>query len=127
MTTLLGRAKGSALDITIDRGAPLDIMTPLSPHIRQIEHLTFPFNSWTDVLAMSEAISGPLPLLRTLKIRMNYNPLSRHNPNICGSRMDSALSRTMVISLEDRDGRRGVKVSGFLTLAPMTSDSRARK
>ena len=45
----------------------------------------------------------------------------------CGSRMDSALSRTMSISLEDRDGRRGVRSSAFSTPAPMTSESRRRK
>ena len=44
-----------------------------------------------------------------------------------GSRMDSALSRTMGISLEDRNGRRGVKPSGFSTPAPMASDSRLRR
>jgi hypothetical protein len=32
--------------------------------------------------------------------------------------MDSALSRTMSISFEDRNGRRGVRSSGFSTPAP---------
>ena len=45
----------------------------------------------------------------------------------CGSRMDSALSRTMNISREDRKGRRGVKSWGFSTLAPTTFESRLRK
>ena len=45
----------------------------------------------------------------------------------CGSRMDSARSRNSIISLEDRNGRRGVKSSGFSTPAPMTSESRVRK
>ena len=40
------------------------------------------------------------------------------------SRMDSALSRTMKISLEDRNGRRGVKSSGFSISAPMAFESR---
>ena len=44
-----------------------------------------------------------------------------------GSRMDSALSSTMNISLEDRNGRRGVKSLGFSTPAPMASESRLRK
>ena len=45
----------------------------------------------------------------------------------CGSRMDSALSRTMSISLEDRNGRRGVKSSGFSIPAPMTFESWLRR
>ena len=45
----------------------------------------------------------------------------------CGSRMDSALSRTMRILLEDRNGSREVKPSGFSTPAPVTLESRLRK
>ena len=45
----------------------------------------------------------------------------------CGSRIDSALSRTIGISSEVRDGRRGVGSSGFSTPAPMTFESRRRK
>ena len=45
----------------------------------------------------------------------------------CGSRMDSALSRTMNISSEDRNGRRGVKSSGFSIPAPMAFESRLRR
>ena len=41
--------------------------------------------------------------------------------------MDSALSRTMIISLEDRNGRRDAKSSGFSISAPMTLDSRLSK
>src|SRR5882757_9285171 len=41
--------------------------------------------------------------------------------------MDSALSRTIIISLEDRNGRRGVRSSGFLMPAPMTLEIRLRK
>ena len=41
--------------------------------------------------------------------------------------MDSALSRTMNISLEDRNGRRGVKSSGFSIPAPMAFDNRLRR
>ena len=44
-----------------------------------------------------------------------------------GSRMDSALSRMINISSEERRGRKGVRSSGFSTPAPMTLDSRARK
>ena len=45
----------------------------------------------------------------------------------CGSRMDSALSRTMNISLEDRNGRSGVKSSGFSMPAPVAFESRLRR
>ena len=48
-------------------------------------------------------------------------------PVPCGSRMDSALSRKMIISLEDRNGRKGVRSSGFSIPAPMTLESRLRK
>ena len=41
--------------------------------------------------------------------------------------MDSALSRTISISLDDRNGRRVVRSSGFFALAPITTESRLRK
>ena len=44
-----------------------------------------------------------------------------------GSRMDSALSRKRIRSLEDRNGRRGVKSSGFSIPAPMTLDNLLRR
>ena len=44
-----------------------------------------------------------------------------------GSRMDSALSRIKIISVEDRNGRREVRSSGFSTPAPTTLESRVRK
>ena len=44
-----------------------------------------------------------------------------------GSRIDSALSRNKIISLDDRHGRRGVKSSGFSIPAPIALDSRLRK
>ena len=46
---------------------------------------------------------------------------------LCGSRIDSALSRNRIISLEDRNGRKGVRSSGLLMPAPTTCESRARK
>ena len=48
-------------------------------------------------------------------------------PGPFGSRIDSALLSTRIISLEDRKGRRGVISSGFSTPAPMTLESRLRK
>lgn len=41
----------------------------------------------------------------------------------CGSRMDSALSRNRIISLEDKNGRRGVRSLGFSMPAPMVLES----
>jgi hypothetical protein len=43
-----------------------------------------------------------------------------------GSRMDSALSRTMSISFEDSDCRKEARFSGFSIPAPMTLESRRR-
>jgi hypothetical protein len=48
-------------------------------------------------------------------------------PGPCGSRMDSALSRTMSIFVEDRNGRKGVRSLGFLTPAPMALERRLRR
>ena len=45
----------------------------------------------------------------------------------CGSRMDSALSRTMTISCEDRNGRSEVRSSGFSAPAPTTLERRLRR
>ena len=45
----------------------------------------------------------------------------------CGSRMDSALSRTMRISVEERKGRSGSISSGFWIPAPIALERWARK
>ena len=45
----------------------------------------------------------------------------------CGSRMDSTLSRTRIISPEDRNGCKKAKSLGLSIPAPMTSESRLRK
>ena len=45
----------------------------------------------------------------------------------CGSRINSTLSRNRIISLEDKNGRRGVRSSGFSIPAPMTVESRLRR
>ena len=44
-----------------------------------------------------------------------------------GSRIDSALSKIKIILVEDRNGRRGAKSSGFSIPAPMTLDNRLRR
>ena len=68
VTTLLERAKGSALHVAIDYHAPLHTIMLLSPHAQKIKRLEFPYNCWTDILMLSQVNSGQLPLLRTLKI-----------------------------------------------------------
>ena len=73
MTTLLERAKGSVLDIVVNYHAPPDTIVLLSPHAQNIRYLEFPYNCWTDILALSQVISGQLSLLRTLKIYTLYD------------------------------------------------------
>jgi len=65
---LLGRVKGSPLDITADyRGSPIDV-TLLSPFAQQIRSLELKHATSDEVQGLSMAISGPLPLLHTLEI-----------------------------------------------------------
>ena len=67
--TLLGRVKGSALDITADYGGlPIDDVTLLSPFAQQIRSLKLKRAPPDQVQDMSVAISGTLPLLHTLEI-----------------------------------------------------------
>jgi hypothetical protein len=82
VAALLARAKGSALDVVTDYLAPLSTMALLSPHAQRIRHLEFPSNCWKDILTFSEVNSGPLPLLRTLTIRVtrDYDRFSPPNP-----------------------------------------------
>ena len=68
MTTLLKRAKGSALDIITERNISLETIALLSPYARQIRSLNFLYNYWADISTFHQILSGPLPLLRTLKI-----------------------------------------------------------
>jgi hypothetical protein len=66
--TLLERAKGSALDVTVGYRVPVDTMTLLSLHTRQFRRLCFTHNQLADILRFSEVNAGPLPLLHTLEI-----------------------------------------------------------
>ena len=69
METLLGRARGSPLDVIVDRDIPVDTtITLLSPHVRQIKYLELTHSSWDSIVKFSETNFGQLPLLRTLKI-----------------------------------------------------------
>ena len=65
---LLERAKGSALDITVNDMDPVRAMALLPPHTKQIRSLDFTYNHWANIQRFSEVNSGPLPLLTTLKI-----------------------------------------------------------
>ena len=68
MTTLFERAKGSALDITVNGLVPLGTITLLSPYAQKIRRLSFPDNRWTNILKFLRVVCGPLPLLHTLEI-----------------------------------------------------------
>ena len=65
--TLLERAKGSALYITTSwkNIGTIPLFRPLTA---QIKYLSFEHNIWGEIQAFSEVVSGPLPLLHTLKI-----------------------------------------------------------
>ena len=67
--TLLGRVKGSPLDITADYyGSPIHDVTLLSPFVQQIRNLELKSASSDEVQDLWVAICGPLPLLHTLEI-----------------------------------------------------------
>ena len=66
---LLERAKGSLLDITANYFmSPIRDVALLSPFAQQIRSLCLEYISSDQVQELSEAISGPLPLLHTLEI-----------------------------------------------------------
>ena len=67
--TILERARGSALDIITARLDRADVLALLSSRAQQFRTLEFIHSYWSDIQRFSEAVSGPLPLLRTLKIR----------------------------------------------------------
>ena len=67
--TLLERAKGAPLDITVDYyKSTFRDLTLLTPSGRQIRSLELKKPSSYEVQDLSTAISGPLPLLHTLEI-----------------------------------------------------------
>ena len=67
--TVLGRAKGSALDISSSR-LEENILALLSPHTQKFRSLELVFDHWGDIQEFSKAFPGPLPLLDTLEINM---------------------------------------------------------
>ena len=66
--TMLERAKGSALNIITNSIQPDGTVTLLLPHSTQSEYIYFKCSHWKDIQRFSEINSGPLPLLRTLKL-----------------------------------------------------------
>ena len=68
MSTLLERAKGSALDIIAHHDAPSRTISLISSRSQQIRCLEITQSYWQDIITFSESISGRLPLLRNLKI-----------------------------------------------------------
>ena len=79
--TLLERAKGSLLDVSIDQDVPIDTITLLSPYTQQIGYLEFRRNYWEGIRKYSQVNPGPLPLLRTLTIS-SYEPDDGSQPTI---------------------------------------------
>ena len=67
--TLLERAKGSPLDVRSARLDCAEILALLSRHTQQFRTLDFFDDYWPNIRMFSEAMPGPFPLLRTLKIR----------------------------------------------------------
>ena len=84
VSTLLERAKGSALDIVAHSSAPGTVAL-ISPRAQQIKSLEFFGNSWQDIVSFSGFNSGQLPLLRTLKIIAPEVPGSYGQPDFVTS------------------------------------------
>ena len=66
--TLLKRARGSLLEISIDQDVPSSTIALLFPHSQQIGCLEFQRNYLMGIGKFSGVNPGPLPCLRTLKI-----------------------------------------------------------
>ena len=77
MSTLLERAKGSALEVITDGDAPFSTIKFITPRAQQIVYLEFMGNHWRDIVAFSEFNSGQFPLLHTLKI-IPFDTLNLH-------------------------------------------------
>ena len=76
VSTLLERAKGSALEVITDCDAPVGTTALIAPRAQQIVYLEFMQNHWQDIITFSEFNSGQLPLLHTLKIAALETPVS---------------------------------------------------
>ena len=80
MKAVLERANGSVLDVFVNEDIPTTSMALLLPHVQQMKHLKFDLTRWEDIRMFFEANSGPLPLLRTLKISPRLNTEDRDIP-----------------------------------------------
>ena len=80
VSTLLDRAKGSALDVVTCRNAPDGALALIFPRARQIRCLELQYVAWKEILTFSELNSARLPLLRALKIIYleAFNPDDQH-------------------------------------------------
>ena len=78
--TLLERAGGSALDITVGYRDWLSKIRLLSSHTRQIGRLKFLPTSWAKIHMFSQIISGPMPLLQVLEITISGSEHTRPSP-----------------------------------------------
>lgn len=80
--TRLERAKGAPLDITSAYLGRAEILGLLSPHAQQFRSLNIVFALWSHIQKLSEAASGPLPLLQELNIRViDFDPLAPEEMN----------------------------------------------
>jgi hypothetical protein len=66
--TLLERAKGSALEVTVDGAIPIRTMALFSSHTERITALRFPYSLWATIRTFLEVNPNPLPRLHTLEI-----------------------------------------------------------
>ena len=69
--TFLERAKGTPLDIRIGGSVHAEILALLSPLSQRVRSLDFVYGLWRDTQKLSDAVSGPLPLLHTLEINVS--------------------------------------------------------
>ncbi|KAF9783944.1 hypothetical protein BJ322DRAFT_1219491 [Thelephora terrestris] len=85
VSTLLKRAKGSALDVFTHRDGPIGTLPLISPRAQQIRGLVFSEHRWRDVITFSELNSGSFPRLRTLEISHPpvFDPIGQ--PNVVSS------------------------------------------
>ncbi|KAF9784368.1 hypothetical protein BJ322DRAFT_844594 [Thelephora terrestris] len=81
VSTLLERAKGSALDVFTHRDGPIGTLPLISPRAQQIGYLGLSVHRWQDVVTFSELNFGSFPLLRALEITYSVIFDSNGRPN----------------------------------------------
>ncbi|KAF9783943.1 hypothetical protein BJ322DRAFT_1109795 [Thelephora terrestris] len=82
VSTLLKRAKGSALDVILYYEVPVDTFALISPRAQRIRHLELKWSHWKDIIAFSDLNCGNLPLLRTLEITSSETYTSHGGLNV---------------------------------------------